>query len=242
MTIGTATWLAWGEQYCQKAESKYSLHMQSNPAFLYGPTLSVKFNEDFNLTFVFLYGRFNYKNQDPNDSTDFKSDRIDVDIALNYRLSEYFKLFGGIKYLSFDMMRGPYYPETDTFSQYNEHRGLHISSGLGLGLSATIPISENIFLLGTLSGFYLTNIGKEKIVLFDYYIEETINSFKAEYCDYGINSQVSIAYYIAHVSTAISLGARIQYFETKYNNDEYPVTIKHIIYGITLSATYSFNR
>ncbi|MCL2156069.1 MAG: hypothetical protein FWH53_10420, partial [Leptospirales bacterium] len=57
ITAGAATWLAWGEQHSERSETKYTLDMESSPAFLYGPTLSVKFNEDFNLTFVFLYGR-----------------------------------------------------------------------------------------------------------------------------------------------------------------------------------------
>ena len=239
ITAGAATWLAWSEQHSKRAETKYTLDMESDVAFLYGPTLSVKFNEDFNLTFVFLYGRFTYKNQDPNDSTNFKSDRIDIDTALNYRLNEYFKVFGGIKYLSFDMMQVPYYSDL-ALPQFYEQQGLHRSLGLGLGLSATIPVSEDIFLLGTLSGFYLANIGKEKIAEIDLVIG-TIGSSKAKYRDYGINSQFSAAYYIASMSTAINLGVRMQYFITDYNNDEYPVTIKHIIYGITLSATYSFN-
>ena len=241
ITAGAATWLAWSEQHSERAETKYTLDMESSPAFLYGPTLSVKFNEDFNLTFVFLYGRFNYKSQNPNDSTDFKSNRIDTDIALNYRLSEYFKVFGGIKYLSFDMMRVPNYFYL-ALPQLYDQQVLHRSLGLGLGLSATILVSENIFLLGTFSGFYLTNAGKEKIaVIDDLATMEIINRSKAKYRDYGINSQVSAAYYIASISTAINLGGRIQYFITDYNNDKYPVTVKHVIYGITLSATYSFN-
>jgi len=118
-----------------------------------------------------------------------------------------------------------------------------------------LPVIDNLFILGTLSGFYLW--GKEKGYL--EIIDGIGNYFndKFNYKEYGINSNLSIAYYITGISTVISLGGRLQYFKTDcgnikdlrtfassppsagqgiYNGDKIQK-----IYGITLTATYSFS-
>ena len=226
MTVGATSWCAWGEQKSTGADSNAAA--KSDPALLFGPTLSVKISESFNLTFVYLYGKFNY--EDPGDS--FKSKRSDADLALNYRLSDYFKVFAGAKYLSFDMMQVEYI----SGSNLSVNDGKHEFIGAGFGVTATFPITENLFLLATLSGF--SGWGTEKVD-----VSGSKNfSFNAGINDYGINSTLSLAYYITSASTVISLGGRYQYFKTKYDEDKFfPVAIKNTIYGITLSAAYSFN-
>ena len=119
--------------------------------------------------------------------------------------------------------------------EYNTYKSGSGHSFLGgaLGLSATFPITENFFLLATLSGLY--GSGEGEIYM------SGVFAYKAKFNDYGINSNLSIAYYIAPASTTISLGARVQYFEARYRDEKFPITIKNTIYGITLSATYSFD-
>ena len=225
ITAGATTWYARGEQY--SASGTFDDHVGSDPAFLFGPTLSVKLNENFNLTFVYLYGKFDYKAEHGTTTDDFKSVRSDTDLALNYRLNDYFKVFAGIKYLAFDMMQVEYFDGTSSFM----NDGNHTCFCGGLGISAVFPIMENLFLLGTISGLY--GHGKDKIYA-------SGSSFKTGFDDYGLNANLSIAYYIAPASTTISLGARTQYFKTKYS-DKFPVTVENQIYGITLTAAYSFN-
>ena len=229
ITAGATSWCALGEQ--KSAGADYDTVMESDPALLFGPTMSVKLSKNFNLTFVCLYGKFSYKDKD-DVSPKFKSKRSDADLALNYRLNNYFKIFAGMKYLSFDMTQVEYTNGSDTSVNDGKHEFL----GCGLGLSATYPIAVNLFLLATLSGF--SGWGSEKVD-----VRGLKNfSFDAGINDYGINSNLSIAYYIASASTSISLGGRFQYFKTKYEEDNFfPVTIKNRIYGITLSAAYSFN-
>jgi hypothetical protein len=192
--------------------------------------MSVKLSESFNVTFVYLFGKFNY--EDHGDS--FKSKRSDADLALNYRLSGYFKVFAGVKYLAFDMMQVEHIASA-TETAIND--GKHQFIGGGLGLSATFPLANSLFLLATLSGF--SGWGYEKV---DVTSASKKFSFDAGLNDFGINSNLSIAYYISSASTAISLGARYQYFKTKYTESKYfPVTIDNTIYGVTLSAAYSFD-
>ena len=224
ITAGMTSWYAWGEQKTSGADKNFK--MESDPTLLFGPTLSAKLSENFNLTFVYLYGKFDY--EDKKNGEKLKSKRNDIDLALNYRLSDYFKIFGGIKYMSFDTVQMEY----TNFEIYT-NGGNYSGIGLGFGLNVTFPIAENLFLLATLSGFY--GFGEEKIVQSD-----GSSNGRTGGRDTGYNSNLSVAYYIASASTAISLGGRYQHFNSKGRND-FPTTITNTIWGITLSATYSFN-
>ncbi|MCL1832874.1 MAG: hypothetical protein FWG49_00070, partial [Leptospirales bacterium] len=93
----------------------------------------------------------------------------------------------------------------------------------------------------TLSGF----IGNTdvKIEKYDSITGDLTMSGKDGFWYYAINSNLSLAYYIASASTTISLGGRYQYVRIKSNagDNSFPVTINNTTYGITLTATYSFN-
>ena len=195
ITIGATAWYAWMERHPDNFPTE-----KLGSALLYGPVLSVKYNEDYNLTFIFLYGKYD------------EFEKRDSDLALNYRLNNYLKLFIGTKYMGY----------TDALIQHN-------AFGPGAGVSATVPVTNDIFLLATLSGLYL--FGNEK---FDdsVVIEEDVLN------EYGVNGALAFAYYIADYSTAISVGWRYQYYKTDYK--EKALNIKTSCYGITLTATYTF--
>ena len=240
ITAGATTWYAWGKQYNYQKDKKarFNSLVESDPSFLYGPAISVKYDDDFNLTFVFLYGRFE------SEKSEFK--RIDSDLALNYKLNDYLKVFAGLKFLSYGVMP----TKLNFFGETNfiiDDIDTHTSYGTGLGLSATVPIIENLFGLATLSGLYL--LGNQK---FD--IEKAIitgpppgmhieyRSIKIWYHEYGVNTNASIAYYISNWSTVVSLGGRLQYIIADYkSNDIYVSSIRFLIYGMTLTATYTFD-
>jgi len=202
ITVGATTWYVWWD--VEQEEETLNL----DPVFMYGPALAVKFNNDFNLTFVYLYGKFHYEESGAPKS---EIKRYDSDLALNYKLNDYFKVFAGIKYMGFLLTNA--YEETDSDAY-----------GPGLGLSCTYPIVNNLYALAYLSGFYLW--GKEDDV-----------SDNVKHKDYGINSSLSIAYYIAPASTVVSLGGRYQYFKMKYDNSHRD---NNKFYGVTLTATYTF--
>ncbi|MCL2025532.1 MAG: hypothetical protein FWG92_01855 [Leptospirales bacterium] len=163
-----------------------------------------------------------------------KFTRIDSDLALNYRLNNYFKVFAGMKYLSYDIV-----PNNDTtkfgFEKINPHR----SCGAGLGVSATIPITGNLFGFATLSGLYL--LGNDRFATKDIWYPDDKQNLKIGYNEYGFNSNISIAYYIAQASTVVSLGGRFQYIIANYKGNDISLDyIRFIIYGVTLTATYNF--
>ena len=211
ISVGASTWYAWwdAKQGGEKVEC--------DPKFLYGPALAVKFNEDFNLTFIYLYGKFDMTNSyyDGSLSKEVenkqKIKRNDADLALNYRLNDFFKVFAGVKY------------NTYSFTGMD-----FVGVGPGLGLSAAYPITADLFIIANVSGFYLWG---------DY---DEDKHGKSDAKQYGYNSTLSFAYYIAPASTTISLGGRYQYMKVKYVED-FQDNQRFDFYGVTLTATYTFS-
>jgi len=251
ISVGATTWYTWWDFNVDETSWNGSQFLDvDKAAFMYGPTLALKIMDDFSITFVFLYGKFEMTEDIPANAlfgywppvdyhADLKYKRRDSDLAFNYKLNDYFKLFAGIKYLGFQLPYRTFVPgEPDADIK-------HFGYGPGLGVGVTYPIIDNIFLLGNISGIYLW--GKEKLSGSN----TSANEYSEKYNEYGINSSLSIAYYIAPASTAISLGGRYQYVRTLYEgterveNWEFEVTklsnISSHIYGITLSATYTFS-
>jgi hypothetical protein len=169
ITAGATTWFAWYDLDAGIGNTTME-KMEADPTFMYGPALSVKFNDDFNLTFVWLYGKFDLGQE--SGGKDVKYKRRDSDLAFNYRLNDYFKVFGGVKYVR--VWSNPL--EFDWFG-----------CGPGLGLSATIPITDNIFALATFSGFYLWSKDDREIKA------ATTEKIKYDYERYGFNSTLAIA-------------------------------------------------
>jgi len=245
ITVGASAWYAWGSRY--EDVQDYSIRNNNeyafDPTFFFGPAISVKLNSDFNITFVYLYTKFNYTENVYEDlggtyGVKSKIKRSDSDFALNYKLTDYFKAFAGIKYLGYEI-KSSY--DVDVLNIHQSSQSKHDSFGPGLGLSATFPIIDNIFILGTVSGFYLFSTGEDfkDNLLYD---KDRPASMTVGYNEYGINTNISVAYYISQISTVISLGFRYQYFMTDYEDYE-PFLINNIknqIYGITLTATYTF--
>ncbi|MCL1833801.1 MAG: hypothetical protein FWG49_04795, partial [Leptospirales bacterium] len=241
ITAGATTWYAQSEQYYTQNKSASGVIsnslVKSDPAFLYGPTLAVRFSQDFNLTFVYLYGTFETeKDQGSGRKSTTKFSRSDSDLALNYRLGNYFKVFIGAKYLSYGITPA----KSDSFTfQINGNADIHNSYGPGLGLSATYPIIDNLFVLGTVSGLYLW--GGHSVSIADIGGSNR-RSVDLEFNEYGVNTNLSLAYYIAPASTVISLGGRYQYLKADYKkNAIYLDSIKFTIWGAVLTATYTFS-
>jgi hypothetical protein len=191
--------------------SPSSLEPDMGSALLYGPVLAINFSPTWSLTTVFLYGEYE---MDPAGDVSQDIKRYDSDTALNYSLNRYIKAFAGFKYMGYDWDRGD-----------------HISYGPALGLALTLPLIDNFYLLLNVSGVYLWGTHTEK--------DDPVDNEK-DYIETGVNSNISIAYYIAPASTSINLGFRYQYFKTEYDDEQWHDN-KHTFYGVTLTAVYSFS-
>ncbi len=209
VSVGATTWYSWWKMQTSGSDGNKDI----DPAFLYGPALSVKFNNDYNLTFVFLYGKFGMKQE----TTTEEIARYDSDLALNYRIGNYFKIFAGAKYMGYEM------------TEFH-HRGI----GPGAGISVVLPVGSNFFLLGNVSALYLWGKHEQN--------NQSTGTTKTDYNEYGTNTSLSLAYYIESSSVTLSLGGRYQYFRSDFESDDPNNSdMDHHFYGITAAATYSFS-
>jgi len=209
LNLGAAAWYSWWEMEGDSGGSDIE------PTILYGPVLSIGLSDNWNLSSVFLYGRFIMKHDEETGVKEEKVKRFDSDTSLNYNLSSYFKVFVGLKAMGYS------YP-----SGYNR------SAGPAFGLGITLPLGSNFFILGNLSGMY--NYGRTK-TMSEEGQETVISNLTAP----GANSTLSLAYYITSASTTVTLGGRYQYFEIHYESERVS-DIELSFYGVTLSIVYSF--
>lgn len=213
-SIGASTWYSWWKF----SESE---NMKMKPTLVFGPVLSVGFGGPFSLSGVFLYGKFKPEKNDSNDGGPDYITRFDSDISLNYNINRYFKIFGGGKYMDFRWDE-----------QYSS--GKHYSLGPGLGIGLTAPLAGSFYFLTNVSGTYTLGNHEEKR-------EEstgTVNS-STKITEIGINTNASVAYYIASASTSITLGFRYQYVISKYDDPDYNGE-NFSFYGPTLSVVFTF--
>ncbi len=187
-----------------------------SPGFLFGPVFAFKISDNFSLSTLFLYGNF----EGPDNSMEYPSsiDRFDSDIALNYNITGRIKAYCGVKGMGYD---------------YDD--GYHYSVGPALGIGATLHLVGNLYLLLNCSGFY--SFGEH-----DEEIEDINRDWNTYIEEYGVNSNISLAYYIAPWATTVTLGGRVQYFQTYLEDgseggEEYS---DHLFYGATLAIIKTF--
>lgn len=209
ISVGATTWYSWWDMKDATEDI--------DPGILYGPAFAVKFNENFNLNFVFLYGEYDAE-QTGLSSYTYK--RYDSDTSIGYRLNDYFKFFAGLKYNAY----------TSTIDTIIGDIDLEVQMyGPAAGLSAVIPLGYDFFILANGSGMYLTGSSEQTGAL----------KAKDDCKGYGYNTAGSLAYYITSASVTLSLGGRYQYIKLNWD-DSNTEDSKMSFYGITAAATYSF--
>jgi hypothetical protein len=206
---------AWYTQWKTDAQDSPEI----DPGLLYGPVLGVDFAERWSVTSVFLTGSFD---MDPVAGGSPQFRRYDSDTTLNYALSRWFKVFGGIKYMRYDFSFTEKVPLFKTAEFY------HYAYGPGLGVGVTLPVTDSLFALVNVSGMYLA--GKTG--------GDTVD--RQDWTEYGLNTTASLAWYLASLSTTISAGVRYQRV-TFSNNDSGSDKETHSFLGVTVAAIYHFS-
>ena len=184
-----------------------------------GPSIAYQFSDKWSTTLVALATPQKYK-LDANEVMELR--RYDIDLALNYQISRYIKVFGGAKYLAFS-----YHNKT------NDSDGIHHAAGPGAGISFTLPLISNVYLLANLSALYILGNQKEEKQTGD-----TSNNFY----ELGTNGSLQLAYYIPSAAVTLAAGYRYQYVESHYTEDTQQTSdLKHTFKGFTFLAVKSFN-
>lgn len=139
---------------------------------LYGPLFSIIFTDDLSVSVSTLFGKQSTHWQsemsyfDPSTRVtgnyQFEAFRVDVDPAISYRISQYFKLFAGYKYQYLKLAYKYTEIRTDSTNQITEvdistsDPSKNQSHGPALGIGFTYPISEVYFFSMNFSGLYMT--------------------------------------------------------------------------------------
>ncbi len=226
---------------------------------LYGPLISVSFNDKWNLSALYLTSA---------EKTGYKYDtkwqiwplygmdiifmtrshgrliRHDGDLTLSYTINKYLKVFGGAKVNFLQALVGtdsfagnlktmqsmPFRGPKQTLKYYNNFGG-------GLGLATNLKIVDNLYFIANASLLYMYSISRFGS-----------GGRPIKYNVIGCNSTISFSYYITQANLALVAGGRYQYLkfikssgslnpmavETKLLNDD-------SYYGVTFSAVYYFN-
>ncbi len=204
--IGISAWYAdW------KMEIPDGSTRKMDSVFYIGPSVSYQYAQSWSTTLVALLTPSPYEMANENDgTTDVK--RYDVDLALNYQIIRYVKVFCGAKYLGF------------TFEG-----GRHHGAGPGGGIGMTLPVMGNFYFLGNASGLYLWGNHKD-------------NNSNKDFIEYGYNLSAQLAYYLASFGITTSIGYRYQFMKSKYDtNDPSGKEDVHTFKGVTLQIVKSFH-
>jgi hypothetical protein len=212
VSVGASAWYAtWN--FKQKATTNSeSKTLTMGPELMAGPSLSVRFAQDWTLASVFLYSATPYKmEQGSSSGGNMDLHRMDSDTTLNYSINRYFKIFPGVKYMRFS---------------YSD--GHHQSVGPGFGVGTTIPLLDSLFVIVNGSGSYLFGDHKNS------------GTSSEGFREYGYNVNAGLAYYIQAISTTVNVGYRYQYFYSKFDSNTNNGNLDHVFRGLSMSIIYSF--
>lgn len=139
---------------------------------LYGPIFSIMVTDDLSLSVSALFGKqsthwqseFSYFNSTTRvtGNYQFEAFRGDVDSAISYRISQYFKVFAGYKYQYLSLSYKYTEIRTDNSNNIKE---IDVATadpsethyhGPAAGIGFTYPISETYFFSMNISGLYMT--------------------------------------------------------------------------------------
>ncbi|NMB65192.1 MAG: porin family protein [Spirochaetes bacterium] len=164
-------YFAW-QPYLKEIDASGMSDIKWGTGVLYGPIFSIMFTDDLSISVSALFGKqsthwqseFSYFDSSTRITGNyyFEGFRADVDSALSYRLSQYFKVFAGYKYQYMAMDYN--YTELRTDSSNNitdvQVGAIKISTNLfhgpALGLGFNYPITDVYFFSINVSGLYMT--------------------------------------------------------------------------------------
>lgn len=267
--VGLASWFAWWnpviEYYLNhtgKNQITVSESFTIDPNFLYGPIITIS-SGNWNLSTVYVFGRYRMSHSNrayfpimsaPYFWPGFSESSQDVwkhdlDATLSYRISDVIKFFVGFKYQHYSIDRSggailmvgatPYPCPGTGAMDFNGY-------GLGMGLSFTIPVGHNFYILWNVSAIGMLNIIRldSRMLYLGYILPDSGTGY---FISPGANTTLSLAYYIESASTTISLGFRYQYIHYLRSGGDLTAQVARMgndnrdqFYGVMISAVYNF--
>ncbi|HOT43591.1 MAG TPA: hypothetical protein PLM53_03935 [Spirochaetota bacterium] len=240
-----------------------------------GPIISIGFLDRWSISSVAVLGTMSHKASGVGFGTDVISRtagathkdysrrvlKWDSDTTVGCAVHKYVKLYAGFK------AQGYRYQETIHYYDFTAFPDISIDHsegtnnvncyGPGLGISGSIPLVENLYMVIGLSGVVLWCTERGNTALSRTYgLESSGFVFtcfympRGKFLSYGGTAALSLAYTIARINTTFSLGGRYQllYNRQKRGNMVHSDVTMNIIdgqydhfAGITLSVLYTFH-
>ena len=229
ISVGAMTWFSWWNPVWSKTSVLHSdtnLNFELPPGFITGPVVTYKFDDQWSMSAVFLYWKYNTEDTAFVGNSFFRTERdvhkIEADIIVNYRVSNLVKWFFGIKY------QGYFYDEAESYIAppveliFERTVSFH-NLGPGMGIGLTIPLFGGLYFLPNISAIILTGYNRID--------RDTQFAFSL-----GGNMSASLAYYIQSLGTTIVAGFRYQQLFYLYHGYQGYQDDDDQIYGVTFSV------
>jgi len=243
--VGAKTGYFMWRPYFKDIEASFFQDIEIGSGALYGPALSLIFDENVSFSGVALFGsqqaHWNQDNYVDPDGPTYKngtyfieSDRIDVDTAVSYRLSEGFKLFAGYKYQR--VLSIIKYTETqstsldgDNLAAYKESDEITATQhGPALGVGYSLPFGGNMFFSTNVSAIYMW--GNLKVMLDSVYYDGTgilqpqhvrndVELIDVDTTSFGVNIEPAFGVRV-NEHLVLTLGARFQWLHLRTDDFE----------------------
>ncbi|HPC42604.1 MAG TPA: hypothetical protein PL180_16845 [Spirochaetota bacterium] len=262
MGIGMTTWFVWWKPYFTLSPGEsMSLKRETsnNPSFLYGPVLSFYLPKHVTITTTFLYGEFPIKIDEVNMSLNFifpqktryLIKRYDSDSAITYSFARFFSMYLGFKYTKFKFKSNEI-SALDEIVFYEKIKKQYDEYAPALGFGFTIPLVEKtLYLLfnGSVIFDFVALQGSTTTLAFMNImpLEVTLlpqKPIKQNMYKIGMNSTLSLAYYVDVINTTFSLGFRYQMFKMLNTDSTLNIKLNKLydhFYGITAAVIYRVN-
>lgn len=249
--------------------------LETGSGVLYGPAISAIISENITFSVVALFGKQSTYWDNENTTKPFgpqtivstgnfygEIDRIDVDTALSYRVSERFKVFVGYKYQYTETMTKGTFLRSDPLPPNHDQMYLLEAiievpaHGPALGMGYSQTIGSNFFFTVNLSGLYMfsehhfvrdrvkiyESDATFQILLVDTQDGATGKTYKTR--QMGLNVEPSVGMSIGNVIA--TLGLRFQWMRIKFIDKPMIDTVQFgptdwmndYLYGVFVGALY----
>ncbi|TAL39841.1 MAG: hypothetical protein EPN93_00445 [Spirochaetes bacterium] len=267
---GYFTWVP----YVKEIKGSGMSAIDKGDGVLYGPVLSLMPTQDISISVAALFGKQSTYWYSPTSIIDngpgnqayssgtyyMTANRIDIDSAISYRVSESFKIFAGFKYQTIEVIfraserRSGVTPATTEEYSENYAKIEAPAQGPALGFGYTLPLGQSFFMTANLSGLYMwgkfdmiKNYGDTYNVMGGTINTVTRNDHGTMTLDttqMGFNFEPAVGARIGDSGVIATVGVRVQYMwldlEYNQNVDTSKKWVNDVLYGLFVSVLYSF--
>jgi hypothetical protein len=254
------------DSYMKESNVSSFDRMERGDGVLYGPIFSVLFSQNLSLSFSGLMGRQSSQwlitNGHPesgaatvSSNTTFTVFRTDLDAALSFRMSQYFRFFAGYKYQHLaielnDIRNGFDAGNNLYFTAVSESEIKTAYHGPALGLGLSIPVTGKYFLAANLSAVYMPGQFQMDVNSYNYRTtdgftvkhDSSQKGIKSDLRNWGFNFEPTAGISPGEGLPIVTLGLRVQWTRVQFKEDLGDLSnawLNDWVYGVFVGIMYA---